>query len=214
MSLGERLLNLRKEKHLSQEEAAEKLNVSRQTISKWETDQSTPDFDKIVPLCNLYVITTDELLTGEKKEKNISNNIDVDNSLMAKKRAKGIGLAVMLYFLAVIWVIVSIEAFKINEVVSIGVFLLIVGIATCIIIYTCMVYHSVNHEENEKDDNKNQLFKRIESIIALIVLIIYLFISFITFAWHITWIIWIIYALIMEIIKLVLRLKGDYDEEE
>lgn len=213
MSLGERLLNLRKEKHLSQEEAAEKLNVTRQTISKWETDQSTPDFDKIVPLCNLYGITTDELLTGEKKEKNISNNIDVDNSLMAKKRAKGIGLAVMLYFLAVIWVIVSIEAFKINEVVSIGIFLLIVGIATCIIIYTCMVYHGVNHEDNEKDDNKNQLFKRIESILALIVLIIYLFISFMTMAWNITWLIWIVFALIMEIVKLIFTLRGQYEEE-
>ena len=46
MSLGERLLELRKSKHLSQEELAYKLDVTRQTISKWETDQSTPDFDK------------------------------------------------------------------------------------------------------------------------------------------------------------------------
>ena len=50
MSLGERLLDLRKKKGLSQEEIAGLLDVSRQTISKWETDQSTPDFDKIIPI--------------------------------------------------------------------------------------------------------------------------------------------------------------------
>ena len=48
MSLGERLLDLRKKKGLSQEEIAGLLDVSRQTVSKWETDQSTPDFDKII----------------------------------------------------------------------------------------------------------------------------------------------------------------------
>ena len=47
MSLGQRLIELRKEKKLSREEVAGKLNVTRQTVSKWETDQSTPDFDKI-----------------------------------------------------------------------------------------------------------------------------------------------------------------------
>ena len=53
MSLGERLLDLRKKKGLSQEEIAGLLDVSRQTVSKWETDQSTPDFDKIIPICKL-----------------------------------------------------------------------------------------------------------------------------------------------------------------
>ena len=67
-NLGEKLLELRKAKNLSQEEVAEKLNVTRQTVSKWETNQSTPDFDKIVPLCELFEISTDELLRGKKAE--------------------------------------------------------------------------------------------------------------------------------------------------
>lgn len=66
MSLGERLYELRKAKGLSQESVADILGVTRQTVSKWETNQTTPDFDKILPLCKLYEITTDELLTGEK----------------------------------------------------------------------------------------------------------------------------------------------------
>ena len=55
MNLGETLLKLRKQKGLSQEEVADKLNVTRQTISKWETNQSMPDFDKIVPICHAMV---------------------------------------------------------------------------------------------------------------------------------------------------------------
>ena len=53
MNLGEKLFELRKAKNLTQDEVAEKLNVTRQTISKWETNQSAPDFDKIVPLCEI-----------------------------------------------------------------------------------------------------------------------------------------------------------------
>ena len=68
MNIGEKLYELRKGKNLSQEEVADKLNVTRQTISKWETNGSSPDFDKIKPLCDLYEITPDELLTGVKKE--------------------------------------------------------------------------------------------------------------------------------------------------
>ena len=75
MDLGEKLYELRRTKNLSQENVAEQLNVTRQTISKWETNQSTPDFDKIVPLCELYGITPNELLTGEKPEEK-NNNIE------------------------------------------------------------------------------------------------------------------------------------------
>lgn len=70
MNLGERLYELRKAKGLSQENVADILGVTRQTVSKWETNQTTPDFDKILPLCKLYEITTDELLTGEKSTAN------------------------------------------------------------------------------------------------------------------------------------------------
>lgn len=73
-NLGERLFKLRRDKKLSQEEVAEKLNVTRQTISKWETDQSMPDFDKIVPLCKLYGITPDELFIELKVKETSKNN--------------------------------------------------------------------------------------------------------------------------------------------
>lgn len=87
MNLGERLYNLRKSKGLSQENVAESLGVSRQTISKWETNQTTPDFDKIVPLCRLYEITTDELLTGEKSNADYKYN-DYYNSAFDKSEER------------------------------------------------------------------------------------------------------------------------------
>ena len=215
MNLGERLLNLRKAKHLSQEEVADKLNVTRQTVSKWETDQSTPDFDKIAPLCKLYGITADELLTGEKTQIDIEESLTSSNNEVNKsKRAKGIGISILLYFISVIWIMLAIPVLMMNPIVASAIFLIIIGVATAYIVYICTMFKVDKTKEEDKKSKKNKLYKRIEDICALIILIIYLLISFITFAWHITWIIWIIYALIMEIIKLVLTLKGDYDEEE
>ena len=57
MTLGERLYQYRKNVNLSQDTLAEKVGVTRQTISKWETDQSTPEFSKIAILCETFGIT-------------------------------------------------------------------------------------------------------------------------------------------------------------
>ena len=201
MNIGEKLYELRKEKHLSQEEVAEKLDVTRQTISKWETNQSTPDFDKIKPLCELYGITADELLTGIKKE----TKTVVDTK---EKRAKGIALGVLGYFVAVVWIMISIPVMMMNPVVAAGVFILICGVATYIIIYTCMTY-----KKGEAVKEKNPVIKRINNIIEIICFITYMIISFKTMAWHITWIIFIICGLLEEIVKLIFELKGEKNEE-
>lgn len=68
MTLGERLLEYRTNLKMSQDTLAEKVGVTRQTVSKWETDQSAPEFNKIIPLCEIFGITTDELIKGEKQE--------------------------------------------------------------------------------------------------------------------------------------------------
>jgi len=62
MRLGNSLSNARKKSGLSQEEAAEKLGVSRQTISKWELDETLPDIRQAKKLSNLYHLTLDELI--------------------------------------------------------------------------------------------------------------------------------------------------------
>ncbi|WP_347283950.1 helix-turn-helix domain-containing protein [Lactobacillus taiwanensis] len=62
MRLGQKITELRKKNNLSQEALAEKMNVSRQAVSKWESDQSIPDIEKIVNLSELFGVTTDYLL--------------------------------------------------------------------------------------------------------------------------------------------------------
>ena len=210
MSLGERLMELRKEKHLSQEEAAEKLNVTRQTISKWELDQSTPDFDKLVPISKLYGIDINELVTGEKKVKTKSSGLDTDTEVeKGKKRANGLAVGILLFFVAIAWISVTVAGLNMNPVIASGVFMVICGIATATIIYTQIVYKK---KLSEKEIKEKKLYKHIEDICSITTLIIYLVISFATSAWHITWLIWLVYALVMEIIKLILSMRGDKNE--
>ena len=64
MSLGTNISRLRAEQHLSQGDLAEALDVSRQSVSKWETDASVPDLDKLVKLSQVFGVTLDELVTG------------------------------------------------------------------------------------------------------------------------------------------------------
>ncbi len=64
MNLADRIQYLRKKKGISQEELAEKMLISRQAVSKWESGQSAPDLEKIVMLSDYFEVTTDYLLKG------------------------------------------------------------------------------------------------------------------------------------------------------
>ena len=68
MNISEKILKLRKEKGLSQEAFAEKLGVSRQSVSKWESSGSLPDIDKIIAMSELFGVSTDYLLKDEAVE--------------------------------------------------------------------------------------------------------------------------------------------------
>lgn len=65
MSLGTNICRLRTANNLSQGELADALGVSRQSVSKWETDASVPELDKLVKLASLFSVTLDQLVTGE-----------------------------------------------------------------------------------------------------------------------------------------------------
>ncbi len=62
MTIGEKIIQLRLAKDISQEQLAEKVSVSRQSVSKWEMGQALPQIDKVIQLCELFGISTDELL--------------------------------------------------------------------------------------------------------------------------------------------------------
>ena len=67
MNFCDKLINLRKSKGWSQEELAEKLDVSRQSVSKWESAQATPDVERIIELSRIFGVTTDYLLKDEEE---------------------------------------------------------------------------------------------------------------------------------------------------
>lgn len=213
MSLGNRLYELRKKKNISQEEAAEKLGVTRQTISKWETDQSLPDFDKILPLCVLYEITTDELLTGASKPKEMERKEkSSDNEIKTKRKtAIVVSSSVFLYFIAVIWIIIAEPIEAISENLMIGSFLFIVAIATVLLVFH---FISISKEENKEKKIKEKEQEKYDGLIALVFTCIYLLLSFLTSAWHITWILWIVYAIVIEIVHLLIGMKENKNEGE
>ena len=217
MSLGNRLYTLRKNKNISQEEAAEKLGVTRQTISKWETDQSLPDYDKILPLCELYEISTEELLTGKKSDVETENNNNKENQELASRQkmrtALVVSFSVFLYFIAVIWIIIVEPIEAISENLLMGIFLFIVAIATVLLVF---YFISISKEDKEREERKIKEKERekYDGLIALVFTCIYLLLSFVTSAWHITWILWIVYAIVIEIVHLLLEMKENKNEGE
>ena len=69
MTLSEKIVKLRTGRRMSQGDLAEALEVSRQSVSKWETGQSVPDLDRIIRLADLFGVSVDELVRdGEQPE--------------------------------------------------------------------------------------------------------------------------------------------------
>lgn len=85
MGLGNNLFNARKKKGMSQEEVAEKLGVSRQTISKWETDETLPDIRQSKRLAVLYGLSLDELIEFDIDVKEIQEMIDKTSEKVTDK---------------------------------------------------------------------------------------------------------------------------------
>lgn len=110
MTLAEKILKLRTARNLSQGDLAEALEVSRQSVSKWETGQSVPDLDKIIKLADLFGVSVDELVREEIPPHDVSAertnwNIEFSFPWMAQEGIwKSIsGLFVALGFLCVLY---------------------------------------------------------------------------------------------------------------
>ena len=114
MEFNNKLYELRKQKGLSQEELAGRLNVSRQTISKWEVGESAPDMDNLVSISELFGVSLDELVldkTSEKEQPSVQvvrselysdikeHILTDDNKKKAKKGLKIAGIALGVFLL-------------------------------------------------------------------------------------------------------------------
>lgn len=141
MDFSEKLLNLRKANNMTQEQLAEKLDVSRQSISKWESGQVTPDIEKIVAISAVFDVTTDYLLKAteiddlsvktailEKQQKSI-----MDNAQRQQQILKCIMYSIAVYILFIAVYIIGHYYFKIwNPSVIFAEFLVATAIVICI----------------------------------------------------------------------------------
>ena len=115
MNFNEKLLELRKKEGFSQEELAEKVNVSRQSVSKWESGQSTPEMDKLILLSNIFNISIDELVGKES-----INNLKIENDVNAKQKRKRKVLKIIAIILIIYLLIVIIKFILITKQVMIA----------------------------------------------------------------------------------------------
>lgn len=109
MNLGENIYRLRTEKNMSQGDLADALEVSRQSVSKWENHNAIPDLDKVVKMAEIFGITLDELVTGEKQEPQeaapVQHVIIESRDAPSPQRIIGIILLCfgLLFFLVLFW---------------------------------------------------------------------------------------------------------------
>lgn len=114
MAFSNKLYSLRKQKGLSQDELGSKLNVSRQTISKWELGETTPELEKLIALGDFFEISLDELVMDVKAKEStkteplvmnrfetIIDSIDRENVKMYTKKISKIVLIIMILILAI-----------------------------------------------------------------------------------------------------------------
>lgn len=102
MSFGENLQFLRKKENITQEQLAEQLNVSRQSVSKWESDAAYPEMDKLLTLCEMFHCDMDTLMRGsaEKSSAADTHNYDAHMNAFSKAISGSIGMILFGVFLA------------------------------------------------------------------------------------------------------------------
>lgn len=93
MNIADRIQNLRKTKGLSQEQLADAIGVSRQAVSKWESEQATPDLEKIILMSEYFEVTTDYLLKGiepieDTKSEHKTIGDVLDQKILTKENGK------------------------------------------------------------------------------------------------------------------------------
>lgn len=113
MNLGKKITELRKNNNLSQEELAEKIGVTRQTISKWELEETSPDINQAKKLSKVFNISLDELTNNDVKSilvEKVSNTEKLAGIII--KILKIIGI---LFVLGIILIILGIFTFSINR---------------------------------------------------------------------------------------------------
>lgn len=101
MTLGEKIALLRGQNKMSQGDLAEKLEVSRQSVSKWETGASVPELDKLIMMSKLFNITLDELVQTDVIPENTANNTEPQTTYIVREKQQNLRQTVGFILLSV-----------------------------------------------------------------------------------------------------------------
>ncbi len=154
--LSEKIYALRKKNNLSQEELAEKIGVSRQAISKWESGTSLPEIEKLISLSEYFNVSIDYLVKEQAEDEQIKEKPKAANEIKPQNRAmaRRIGLVICVVGIAclILWGVVSvvlpanIEQISTSSMIQIdgnGIFLIL---CTILIVAGALVFFYSNRE--------------------------------------------------------------------
>ncbi|MGN0804595.1 MAG: helix-turn-helix domain-containing protein [Candidatus Coproplasma sp.] len=203
MSFADNLQYLRKKNKITQEELAEELNVSRQSVSKWETGEAYPETEKLITLCDRFNVTLDDLLRGDVKEGKTDNeeqsfetqtSADIENNDDAtvkeeerKKRITAIGASICSGVFAVCGIIylclgLTLGLWHPTWLIFLG------GVLVCI------WAGGMTDGNPEGKSLKERIGGFVCGTVMVSALIIFLIFGFVLKIWHPTWVVFIIGA--------------------
>ncbi|MDE6292776.1 MAG: helix-turn-helix domain-containing protein, partial [Bacilli bacterium] len=167
MNFGENLQTLRKQKNYSQEDLADRLQVSRQAVSKWESGTGYPEIEKLISICDLFDCSMDELIKG-KISIDSNSEKEIYDSFM-NKFSKSISLAIMLILIGTTLLLTILGFNKDNNMYGIVVLLIFVVFSVPIFIIKGMEMDNFkskypklsNFYSQEEIDKYNNKFSKI-----------------------------------------------------
>lgn len=118
MSLGENLQFLRKKHNITQEQLAEQLEVSRQSVSKWESDSSYPEMDKILQLCNLFHCGVDDLVQKDISQLYVEDKTNYDDHYNEFSKFVSLGIGIIILGLSAMCLLYGMNYFFSDEVIK------------------------------------------------------------------------------------------------
>lgn len=139
MSFGENLQFYRKRDNITQEQLAESLHVSRQSVSKWESDSSFPEMDKLLQLCDMFSCDLDTLTRGNAKENTAEDTACYDAHMNSRSKWMAVGVGLLLFGIGLPTIL---ESVGVGEELSGSSFLLCVAAAVVIFVIKGMQHES------------------------------------------------------------------------
>lgn len=158
MSLGTNIQFYRKQKNMTQEDLAELMNVSRQTVSKWESDTAFPETDKLITLSDYFGCTLDELIKGSAEENFTEDAAGYDKEMNSFTRAICLGTATVL---AGVTTLLFTVVLGLDETIAAAIFMLFVTVGTAIFIVS-----GIRHDNYVKENPNIKPFYSVEQIKA------------------------------------------------